>query len=219
MDKKQLASFIDSAVLGASATESKIRSACSDAKKYKFFGLDVNLCYAALAKQLLKSTQTKLIVVIGYPLGATSTQTKMFESLQAIRSGANELDVVLNIGLFKSKYYEAVKKDIQGVIDSAKGIPVKIIIETGFLTNEEIAIASKVVRESGAQFIKTCSGYGPRGVSVTDIKIIRTAIGKNFGVKASGNVSTAKHAIALLNAGATRIGSSNAKNIIDSMIQ
>lgn len=216
MAKIELANFIDSAVLHANATALDIKSACANAKKYKFFGLDVNLCYAALAKQFLKSTKTKLIVVIGYPLGSTSTQTKMFESLQAIKAGANELDMVMNMGLFKSKQYDAVKKDIQGVVQSAKGLPVKVIIETGFLTHEEISIASKLVVQAGAKFVKTCSGYGPRGVSVTDIKLIRSAVGKDFGIKASGNISTANHAIALLNAGATRIGSSSAKNIIES---
>ena len=216
-NKSQLAQKIDAAVLHANATEQEIRQACANAKKYRFYGLDVNLSNALLAKKLLKNTQTKLIVVIGYPLGATSTETKMFETLQALKAGADELDVVMNIGAFKSKNYELAKKDIQGAVHAAKGLPVKAIIETGFLTHEEISTASKLAAESGAQFVKTCSGYGPRGVSVTDVKIIREAVGKNFGIKASGAITTAKHAIALLEAGATRIGTSHAEHLMETL--
>lgn len=217
LNKELLARVIDSAVLHADATASEIKTACADAKKYKLYGLDVNLSNAELAKKFLKNTQTKLIVVAGYPLGATSAETKMFETLQAVRAGADEIDMVMNIGAFKSKDFDVVKKDIKGVVHAAKGLPVKAIIETGLLSHNEIAIASKIVAESGAMFVKTCSGYGPRGVSITDIKIIRNSVGKDFGIKAAGGITTAQHALALLNAGATRIGTSHAKNLIDTI--
>ena len=214
MDKEQLAGMIDSAVLHADATEDDIMLACADARKYKFYGLDVNLGYAVLAKKLLKNSKTKLVITVGYPFGATSAETKMFEAFQAVKAGADEIDMVMNIGAFKSRNFAVVKKDILAVVEAVKGLPVKVIIETGFLSHEEIFLASKLVLESGANFVKTCSGYGPRGVSITDVKAIRKAVGPNFGIKASGGVTDAQHAIALVEAGATRIGSSNARNVI-----
>lgn len=217
--KHLLASVIDAAVLNADATELDVVKACAEAKTYKFCGLDVSLAFAQLAKRLLKNTKTKLIVVIGYPLGATSTETKMFEALQAIKAGADELDMMINIGAFKSHHYDTVKKDIQSVVEAAQGRPVKVIIETGFLNHEEIIAASHIVVASGAQFVKTCSGYGPRGASLTDVKIIRKAVGEDFGIKASGGISTAKHALALIDAGATRIGTSHAKHLMETMPQ
>ncbi|MBI4141218.1 deoxyribose-phosphate aldolase [Candidatus Woesearchaeota archaeon] len=215
--KQLLASVIDAAVLNADATELDIVTACAEAKTYKLCALDVNLAFAQLAKRLLKNTKTKLVVVIGYPLGATSTETKMFETLQAIKAGADEIDMMFNMGHFKSHHYDAAKKDIFAVVEAAQGRPVKVIIETGFLNHEEIIVASHIVVAGGAQFVKTCSGYGQRGVSLTDVKIIRKAIGPEFGIKASGGIMTAKHALALIDAGATRIGTSHAKKLMETM--
>ena len=215
--KHLLSSVIDAAVLNANATELDIVTACAEAKTYKYYGLDVHLAFASIAKRLLKGTKTKLIVVIGYPLGATSTEAKMFETLQAIKAGADEIDMTMNIGSFKSHHYEEAKKDISAVVEAAQGRPVKVIIETGFLNHEEIIIASHLVVAGGAQFVKTSSGYGPRGASLTDIKIIRNAIGPDFGIKASGGIMTAKHALALIEAGATRIGTSHAKHVMETM--
>ncbi|MBI4141294.1 deoxyribose-phosphate aldolase [Candidatus Woesearchaeota archaeon] len=217
--KKMLASVIDAAVLNANATELDIVKACAEAKTYQFYGLDVNLAFAPLAKRLLKNTKTKLIVVVGYPLGATSTETKMFETLQAIKAGADEIDMAMNIGKFKSHHYEDVKKDISAVVEAAQGRTVKVIIETGLLNHEEIENASTIVVASGAQFVKTCTGYGPRGVSLTDVKIIRKTVGQDFGIKASGGINTAKHALALINAGATRIGTSHGKKVMTTIPQ
>lgn len=209
-----LASVIDAAVLHANATEHEIKVVCQHARRHKFYGLDVNLSYALLVKKLLKNTPTKLIVVVGYPLGATSSETKMFETLQALKAGADEIDMVMNIGLFKSKKYDAVLQDMKAVVDAAKGKIVKVIIETGFLTHDEIIHASELVVESGAHFVKTCSGYGPRGVSLTDVKLIKSVVPKDFGIKASGGIKTASHAFALLQAGATRIGTSHPEEIL-----
>jgi len=212
-----LASVIDAAVLNADATEFDIVTACAEAKTYKLYALDVNLAFAPLAKRMLKNTKTKLVVAIGYPLGATSTEAKMFETLQAIKAGADEIDMVMNTSAFKSHHYDHAKKDIAAVVEAAQGRPVKVIIETGFLNHEEIIAASHLAVAGGAQFVKTCSGYGPRGVSLTDIKIIRKAIGTDFGIKASGGIMTAKHALALIDAGATRIGTSHAKKLMETM--
>lgn len=217
MDKKKFAGLIDSAVLNANAAVDDVRIACADAKKYKFCGLDVNLANAMLAKDCLKNSKVKLIVVVGYPLGASSTEVKMFEAIRAVKLGADEIDMVMNVGAFLSGDFNAVIKDIKGVVDSSGGLPVKVIIETGFLDSVGIAKASELVLDSGANFVKTCSGFGPRGVSVTDVKIIKSVVGDAVGIKASGNIVDAGQAIALVNAGATRIGSSHAKKIIDSM--
>ena len=215
IDKKFLAGSMDSAVLEANSTFNDIKTACADAKKYRFYGLDVNLANAKFAKSCLANSKVKLIVVVGYPLGASSTEVKMFETLQAIKVGADEIDVVMNIGAFLSGDFNAVIKDIKGVVNSAKGLPVKVIIETGFLDSVDIARASGIVLDSGAKFVKTCSGFGPRGVSLTDIKIIKSVVGDDFGIKASGGINDAGQAIALINAGATRIGSSRARKIVD----
>ncbi len=208
-----LSKYIDAALLSPTSTPADVKKLCSEAKKHGFWGVDALPCYAPIIKKEIAGSGIKQIAVVGYPLGLNTTADKVFETKEAIKNGAHEIDMVINIGWFKARRYSNVSKDIRAVVKTAKGRTVKVIIETGYLTDAEIIKASKLVKQSGANFVKTCSGYGPRGVTVKDIKLIKKAVGK-FNIKASGGIRTAKQAISLIKAGATRIGTSQGVQIV-----
>ena len=210
--------YIDAALLSPVSTPEDVIKICKEAKKHGFWGVDVLPCYMPLVKKELKGSKVRQIGVVGYPLGLNTIQEKIFETRQALKMGAHEIDMVMNLGLFKAKKYPEVTKDIKEVLKAAKGRIVKVIIETGYLSDAEIMKASKLVKKAGAHFVKTCSGYGPRGVTVKDVKLIRKAVGK-FNIKASGGIKTAKQAISLIEAGATRIGTSNGPGIVHELEQ
>ncbi|KGK86132.1 deoxyribose-phosphate aldolase [Clostridium sp. HMP27] len=216
MTKNQLARMIDHTVLKADTKEEKIEEICKEALQYNFASVCINPCNIEFAAKLLKGSEVKVCTVIGFPLGANTTATKAFETKDAIEKGASEVDMVINIGKLKDKDYDYVKKDIEAVVKEAKGKALtKVIIETCLLTDEEKIMACKLSKEAGSDFVKTSTGFSTGGATVSDIKIMREAVGENLGVKASGGVRTYEDSIAIINAGATRIGASASIDIIN----
>ncbi len=205
--------YIDAALLTAVATSAQVKKLCKEAKLHKFFAVDVLPLFFTLAEKEINGCGVKVVAVVGYPLGQNTTADKTFETKEAIKNGAGEIDMVMNIGMFKAQEFNVVQQDISAVVAAAKGRIVKVIIETGLLSDKEIIAASKLVRKAGAHFVKTCSGYGPRGATLKDIKLIRKAVGK-FGIKASGGIRTARQAFEFVKAGATRIGTSHGVQMV-----
>lgn len=209
MDKRTLARMIDHTILKPEASEEAVRRICEDALKYNFASVCINPCNIPLVAQMLKGSEVKVCTVIGFPLGANSTAVKAFETEDAIKNGAQEVDMVINIGKLKSKDYEYVKNDIKAVVDAAKGKALtKVIIETSLLTDEEKVIACKLSKKAGADFVKTSTGFSTGGATPEDIKLMRETVGPEMGVKASGGVRSHEDAIKVIEAGATRIGAS-----------
>lgn len=211
----EIANYIDHTLLKAEATQSQIETLCEEAKEYSFCSVCVNPTWVSLAANLLKGTDVKVCTVIGFPLGATTAETKAFETVNAIHNGAKEIDMVINVGALKGGDIETVKRDIEAVVNAAKDQAlVKVIIETSLLTDEEKVTACRLSVEAGADFVKTSTGFSTGGATVTDIKLMRKTVGPNIGVKASGGVRTAADAKAMIEAGATRIGASSGVNIV-----
>ena len=209
MDKKQLAKMIDHTLLKANAQEEGIRKICAEAKEYDFASVCVNPANVKLCAELLKGTDVKVCTVIGFPLGANTSAVKAFETEDAIKNGADEVDMVINIAKLKDKAYDYVREDIKAVVDASKGKALnKVIIETCLLTDEEKVMACKLAKEAGADFVKTSTGFSTGGSTPADIKLMRETVGAEMGVKASGGVRCLEDATAVINAGASRIGAS-----------
>lgn len=209
MSEKQIARMIDHTLLKPDSTKEQILQLCEEAKEYEFATVCVNPSWVRTAAKELKGTSVGVTTVIGFPLGATSTFTKVAETRDAIASGATEVDMVINIGALKSKDEGTVYHDIKQVVRAASGqAVVKVIIETGFLTEEEKERACLLAKEAGADFVKTSTGFGPGQATVEDIRLMRETVGPNIGVKASGGVRDAESAKAMIEAGANRIGAS-----------
>lgn len=217
--KRQIAKMIDSTLLKPDATAEDIKKLCNDAKKYNFASVCVNPCFVSLASDLLISVETKVCTVIGFPFGTATVESKVFEAKDAVRNGADEIDMVINIGALKDKKYEIVKKEIKNVVDEVGKVVVKVIIETCYLTDEEKIKACEIAKEAGAHFVKTSTGFGPKGATVEDVALIRKTVGPNMGVKASGGIRTIDDAVKMINAGANRIGTSNAVEIVEGIGQ
>lgn len=201
--------YIDHTLLKPQATEEQIKKVCGEAREYGFASVCVNAYYTALVRKELEGTKVKTCVVVGFPLGATTKEVKAFETKQAIENGAQEIDMVINIGALKSKKYDDVKEDIKAVVDAAKDKAlVKVIFETCLLTEEEKVKACEISKEAGADFVKTSTGFSTGGATVQDIKLMRETVGTDMGVKASGGVRTKEDAEAVIAAGASRIGAS-----------
>jgi deoxyribose-phosphate aldolase len=215
--KEQLAKLIDHTLLKPNATKDKIKRLCEEAMKHSFWSVCVNPTYVSLATDILGGTEVKVCSVVGFPLGANTPEIKALEAEKATKDGASEIDMVINIGALKSRDYEIVKRDIREVVEHAKArkdIVVKVIIETGLLTEEEKVIASRLVKESGADFVKTSTGFNAPGANVHDVKLIRETVGPDFGLKASGGIRTYRDAVKLIEAGANRIGTSSGIAIV-----
>lgn len=211
----QIARYIDHTLLKPESTQADIIQLCKEAKQYQFATVCVNPFWVKTAAEELKSSGVGVVTVIGFPLGATSTFTKVAETRDAIASGATEVDMVINIGALKSKDEMAVYQDIRQIVRAANGQAlVKVIIETGFLTDEEKKRACMIAKEAGADFVKTSTGFGPGGATVEDIKLMRETVGPEIGVKASGGVRDFETAKAMIDAGATRIGASSGVAIV-----
>jgi len=210
---KELRAFIDLTNVKPDATESDIKKLCREAKRYNFNAACVCSSNARLAKKEL-GDKAKLVVVVGFPFGGASTIAKVAETKQAVIDGADEIDMVINIGALKSRKYDLVKKDIAEVVKAAKPRGVKVIFETGYLTKAEIIKACKISKAAGAKFVKTATGFGRRGATVADIKLMRKIVGLNFGIKAAGGIGDCKTAFAMIKAGANRIGASRGVDII-----
>lgn len=214
--KEYIASIIDHTILKADATPDEIIKLCSEADKYKFASVCINPCFVKLAAEKLAGSQAKVCTVIGFPLGASSTEVKAFETTQAIKDGADEVDMVINIGRLKSGEFDYIKKDIEAVTQAAKGKAlVKVIIETCLLTDEEKIKACRLSKEAGADFVKTSTGFSKWGAKAEDIKLMRDTVGPDIGVKASGGVHNYEDAVKMIENGATRIGASSSIKIIE----
>lgn len=209
MENKNIASIIDHTILKADATKEAVEKICKEAIEYKFASVCINPANVALCAELLKDSGIKVCTVIGFPLGANTSEVKAFETKDAIEKGANEVDMVINIGKLKDKDYDYVKKDIEAVVEAAKGKALtKVIIETCLLTDEEKVKACELAKEAGADFVKTSTGFSTGGSTPEDIKLMRETVGPEMGVKASGGVRSLKDAKAVIENGATRIGAS-----------
>ncbi|OOF65687.1 deoxyribose-phosphate aldolase [Rodentibacter sp. Ppn85] len=207
MNSKSLAKYIDHTALTAEKNEQNILTLCDEAMKYGFYSVCINSGYIPLAKEKLAGSEVKICTVVGFPLGANLTSVKAFETQEAIKAGANEIDMVINVGWIKSNKWQAVKEDIQAVLNACNGIPLKVILETCLLSKEEIIKACEICRELGVAFVKTSTGFSKGGTTVEDVVLMKKIVGK-IGVKASGGVRDTKTALAMVEAGATRIGAS-----------
>lgn len=211
----EIARLIDHTLLKPESTEEQIKKLCAEAKEYRFASVCVNPYWVATAAAELKDSGVEVCTVVGFPLGATSTFTKISETRDAIASGATEIDMVMNIGALKSGDMETVKKDIEGVVLAAKGQAlVKVIIETGYLTEEEKKKACMLSKMAGADFVKTSTGFGPGCATPEDIRLMRETVGPEIGVKASACVRDLDTARKMIAAGATRIGASSGVKIV-----
>ncbi|WP_027415810.1 deoxyribose-phosphate aldolase [Aneurinibacillus terranovensis] len=206
---EHIASYIDHTLLKPEATDEMIDKLCQEARNHGFFAVCVNPCWVSRAKENLTGSKVKVATVVGFPLGAATSEVKGFETVQAVEDGADEVDMVINIGALKAGDDEKVRLDIMAVVNSADGKPVKVIIETGLLTEEEKVRACKLSKEAGAQFVKTSTGFGPGGATLEDVSLMRKTVGPEMGVKASGGVRSREAVDAMIQAGATRIGTSS----------
>nr|WP_204614942.1 deoxyribose-phosphate aldolase [Desulforadius tongensis] len=207
---KELASMIDHTLLKADTTKDQIIKLVEEAKEYKFASVCVNPTWVKTAAEMLKDTPAvRVCTVIGFPLGATTPEVKAFETKEAVKNGATEVDMVINIGALKDKNDELVERDIKEVVDAAGGKAlVKVIIETSLLSEEEKVRACRIAARAGADFVKTSTGFSTGGATVEDISLMRKTVGENMGVKASGGIKNRQHALAMIEAGANRIGAS-----------
>lgn len=204
-----LARFIDHTNLRPDATEADIIKLCNEASQYQFCSVCINPSNIPIAYQNLKNTNVKVCTVIGFPLGANLTSTKIIEASQAIEAGATELDMVINIGRAKQADWDYVTNEIQQIVNVAQNATVKVIIETSLLTDQEIIQASISAEKAGAHFVKTSTGFNGPGATVPHIELIKKSISPKIGIKASGGIKTKEQAIQLINAGATRLGTSS----------
>ncbi|MDD5687031.1 MAG: deoxyribose-phosphate aldolase [Elusimicrobia bacterium] len=209
-----IAAFIDHTLLKADATEKDIRKLCVEAKKFNFASVCVNPVYVSLAGKLLVDSSVKVCTVVGFPLGATTSTVKAIEAKDAIKSGADEIDMVLNIGALKSGNYKLVFDDIKAVRKITRGKILKVILETALLEKKEKIKVCLLAKKAGADFVKTSTGFAQSGATVKDILLMRATVGPNMGIKASGGIRTQDDAVKMLNAGATRIGASASVAIV-----
>ncbi|HTY58201.1 MAG TPA: deoxyribose-phosphate aldolase [Bacteroidota bacterium] len=211
-----LAGLIDHTLLKPDATVSEIEHLCAEAVKYSFASVCINPGFVPLCARLCRGSSVKVCTVIGFPLGATSTASKAFEAEQAIRDGAQEVDMVINVGMLKTGEYGYVESDIFAVASTARRsrVLVKVIIETGLLTDEEKVKACVLARRAGADFVKTSTGFAKGGATAGDVALMRRVVGSAMGVKASGGVRTREDALAMVASGADRIGASASVKIV-----
>lgn len=208
--QKDIARLIDHTLLKPETTPEQIRLLCREACQWGFWAVCVNPVYVPLAADELAGNPVKVCTVIGFPLGATTTRVKAYEATEAVAAGAAEVDMVLAIGALKAGEYRRVREDIAGVVNAVEGRGlVKVILETGLLTDEEIRAACLLAKEVGAHFVKTSTGMGPGGVTARHVALIRQAVGPTMGVKASGGIRNLETLLAMVQAGANRIGTSS----------
>lgn len=211
----KLNKYIDHTLLKADASQEQIETLIEEAKKYDFASVCVNPTWVSFAAQALKATDVKVCTVIGFPLGANTPEIKAFETSDAIQNGANEVDMVINIGALKSRNFDLVERDIRAVVEAAKGTLVKVIIETCLLTDDEKVKACQIAQKAGADFVKTSTGFSTGGATVADVALMRKTVGPDMGVKASGGARSYEDALAFIKAGATRIGASSGVAIME----
>ncbi|MBM3205484.1 deoxyribose-phosphate aldolase [Candidatus Shapirobacteria bacterium] len=218
MGQQTLVKFLDLANHRQDSTPEDIRQLCQAVKKYGFHAAFVNPGYVGLAKELLKDSQAVVGTVVSFPLGQETKDIKVLSAIKAVDEGADELDISMNVGLFKQGSHQEVLAEMEAMVTAVrelkKSTVVKFIIETGLLKDEEIKKASELVLKSGADFVKTCSGWGPRGASLKDVELIKQVVGDKIKIKVAGGIDTLKETLDFINAGAQRIGTSKAVEII-----
>lgn len=211
---EQIRSYLDHTNVKADATSEDIEKLCREAQEYGFHSVCLTPHRIKIAKEFLSGTQTAIICVIGFPFGFTTTLEKINEAKTAVSDGATEIDMVVNIGEVKEGNFDFVEDEIRQIAEAIKPVGLKVIMEIGFLTKDELAETCHRAKSAGAAFVKTATGYGPRTPTVEDIKIMREAVGPEMGIKASGGIHTLEQANQMIEAGATRIGTSSALQII-----
>lgn len=210
----ELARWIDHTLLKADATETDIRRVCEEAREHHFATVCVNGAHLPLTARLLESSTVRPIAVIGFPLGAASTESKAFEAREASRAGAQEIDMVISLGALKAGQYAVVLEDIRRVVEAADPAPVKVILETCLLTDDQKILGCLLAREAGAAFVKTSTGFSTGGATVEDVRLMRSVVGRELGVKASGGIRSWADARRMIEAGASRIGASASVAIV-----
>ncbi len=213
---KDINQFIDQTILKADATKQDILKFIAGVKKYKFFSACVNPCWVELARKELPD-DIKICSVVGFPLGASTTKTKVYATEDLIKMGCDEIDMVMNIGRLKSGDYKYVGREIKAIVTAAENRVVKVIIETCLLTEQEKISSANIIKESGAHFVKTSTGFSREGAKIEDVKLLRKIVGPKFGVKASGGIRDYETALAFINAGANRIGTSAGEKIMEQL--
>lgn len=211
---KALAAFIDHTLLKPEAREADFERICREAREHEFATVCVNGSAIPLVARLLEGSEVKPIAVVGFPLGASTMLAKAYETHEAVKAGAREIDMVLAVGRLKDQDYGYVFQDIRHVVEAARPAPVKVILETSLLTREEKIIACAIAREAGAAFVKTSTGFSSAGATVEDVTLMRAVVGPEMGVKASGGIRSLKDALAMIGAGANRIGASASVAIV-----
>ncbi len=211
----KLEKYIDHTILKPDTTAEAVLKVCTEAKTHGFYSVCVNPFYVPLVKDALDGSGVKVTSVVGFPLGNTTKEAKAFETKQAIASGADEIDMVINIAAVKNADWETVEADIRSVVDAlSQDTRLKVILETCLLTDEEKVKACEVAKGAGAHFVKTSTGFSSGGATIEDIQLMRKTVGPDLGVKASGGVRDAETAVAMIAAGATRIGASASVAIV-----
>ena len=211
---KAVSQYIDHTLLKATATEADIIQLCKEAKEFNFYAVCINGCYVPLAKRELKNSQVKVATVIGFPLGSSSPESKVREAAIAVDYGADEIDMVMNIGFLKSQWTEAVIKEIEEVKNSIDSRILKVILETCYLTDEEIKLACQLAKKGGADFVKTSTGFGTGGATQHVVKLMVDEVGESLQIKASGGIKDAETAKKYIEMGVSRIGTSSGIEIV-----
>ena len=219
LSPSQLAACIDHTLLKADAIAKDIEQLCAEALENRFYSVCVNGSWVGQARHFLEGTDIKVASVVGFPLGAMSSDAKRFETEAAIDDGAHEIDVVLNLGRLKDGDDKFILRELCDVVEAADEWPVKVILETCLLTQEEKIRACQIVVESGAKFVKTSTGFSTSGATIADVKLMRETVGPKFGVKASGGIRDTKTALAMIEAGATRLGTSAGVAIVKGLAE
>lgn len=207
--------YIDHTILKAVATKNDVKKLCEEAIKYDFMSVCVNPHFVEYASELLKDSDVLVCTVVGFPLGANTTEVKVFETVDAIKNGADEIDMVINVGELKNGNYSYVEEEIRRVVEASDGKLVKVILETCYLTDEEIREASLCAKRAKADFVKTSTGFGSAGATVHAVSIMRETVGNEMGVKASGGVRSKADMEDMIKAGANRIGCSAGVQIME----
>ena len=217
--KERIAKTIDHSLLKPEMTREEVRRGCEIARKYAVASVCCKPSDVKYCAEILRDSDVEIGTVVGFPHGSSTTETKVFETKQALLDGATEIDMVLNIGKLKSGLFEEVKFDIASVVEAANGKMVKVILENAYLTNEEKVIACKLTEEAGAQYVKTSSGYAPSGATIDDVKLMKSSISSHMKVKSAGGVRTLDALIEMLDAGVERSGATTTSTMIEDYVE
>jgi len=212
---EKLVKMIDHTVLKAETTKAKVKQLCDEAITYDFVAICINSAHVEYAAELLKDTDIQVCVVVGFPLGASLSTVKAFETEAAVKKGAHEIDMVMNVGALRDENYDLVQRDIEAVVAASGDAHVKVILETGLLTDDQKRKACLICKDAGADFVKTSTGFGPMGATPHDVRLMRETVGPKMGVKAAGGIKSFKDAIRVIDAGADRLGTSAGVAIVE----